>query len=60
VRSQSDHYGFNAFAGTVRTGRPARATIRRRHPSSHKAFLEAARAEKPDVILQALCDRLFA
>ena len=26
----------------------------------HRAFLEAARAEKPDVTLQALCDRLSA
>ena len=25
----------------------------------HRAFLEAARAEKPDVTLQALCDRLL-
>lgn len=26
----------------------------------HRAFLEAARSEKPDVTLQALCDRLAA
>jgi transposase len=26
----------------------------------HRDFLEAARAEKPDVTLQALCDRLLA
>ena len=26
----------------------------------HRDFLEAARAEKPDVTLQALCDRLSA
>jgi len=26
----------------------------------HRVFLEAARAEKPDVTLQALCDRLLA
>ena len=26
----------------------------------HRKFLEAARAEKPDVTLQALCDRLLA
>jgi len=26
----------------------------------HREFLEAARAEKPDVTLQALCDRLLA
>jgi transposase len=26
----------------------------------HRAFLEAARIEKPDVMLQVLCDRLSA
>ena len=26
----------------------------------HREFLEAARAEKPDITLQALCDRLWA
>ncbi len=26
----------------------------------HREFLEAARAEKPDITLQALCDRLLA
>jgi transposase len=28
--------------------------------TAHRDFLEAARAEKPDVTLQALCDRLLS
>ena len=38
-----------------RTWRPSRLKLR-----PHRDFLEAARAEKSDVTLQALCDRLSA
>ena len=39
-------------SGTVATGRPS--------AMPHRDFLPAARAEKTDVTLQALCDRLSA
>ena len=41
-----------SLSGTAATGRPS--------CSPHRDFLQAARTEKTDVTLQALCDRLSA